>query len=343
MVDRRLRVLGAVIVAAVVCALVGVRPLTYAASRAPQPAPSERQALYQLYASDAALARARASATTASARLAKVRAAIGGLTTSVRIARGNVRVANRRLRAHLVALYRSEPLDSIDILLGAGSLGEAVDGIDLLNRSARSDARLARLTREGRRALARRSAQLERARSEAETRSRAADALVAGLARAVESKRALVAQLRARRLRVAQLDLQARAAVTRSRAITAPPASGGAPTPDAPPATATSQAPAAATQSATGSTSPGSTLVVSVTAYNLTGSTASGLPTGPGICATDPRVIPLGTRFTLPGYGTCLAADTGSAVIGATVDVWLAGQEAVSFGRKTVTITFLGT
>ena len=335
-----MRVLAAVIVAGIVCALVSSRPSTYAASRAPQPAAGERQALYELYARDAQLARARTGAATASTGLVKVRAAIGGLTASVRIARANVGIANRRLRVHLVALYRSEPLDSIDILLGAGSLGEAVDGIDLLARSVRNDARLARATRASRRALARQSAQLERARSEAESRSRAADALVRGLARAVESKRALVAQLRVRRLRVASLDAQARAAVLRSRAITAPPAAGGATTPVAPPATTAASQASAAPRGA--STSPGSTLVVSMTAYNLTGRTASGLPTGPGICATDPRVIPLGTRFTVPGYGTCLAADTGSAVIGNTIDVWLAGEEAVGFGRKTVTITFLG-
>ena len=342
MVDRRLRVLVAVIAAAVACVLVGVRPLSYAASRAPQPAASERQALYDLYASDAELARARASSVAASSRLSKARAAIDGLTTSVRIARANVQIADRHLRADLVALYRSAPLDSIDILLGAGSLGEAVDGIDLLNRSARNDARLARATRESRRAVARQSAELERARAEAESRARAGDQLVSELARAAESKRHLLAQLRARRLRVTRLDAQAHAAVQRSRAITTPPATGGAPAPRPPAGTLTSQTPAATSPAATVSTRPGSTLIVSVTAYNLTGTTASGLPTGPGICATDPRVIPLGTRFTLPGYGTCLAADTGSAVIGATVDVWLKGEEAVGFGRKTITITFLG-
>ena len=34
-------------------------------------------------------------------------------------------------------------------------------------------------------------------------------------------------------------------------------------------------------------------------------------------------MIPLGTRFDVPGYGPCVAADTGSAVIGATIDIWM--------------------
>jgi 3D (Asp-Asp-Asp) domain-containing protein len=42
---------------------------------------------------------------------------------------------------------------------------------------------------------------------------------------------------------------------------------------------------------------------------------------GYGICAVDPTVIPLGTRFYVPGYGTCLAADTGGLVKGMTVDL----------------------
>ncbi len=84
----------------------------------------------------------------------------------------------------------------------------------------------------------------------------------------------------------------------------------------------------------------GATLAVSSTAYSLPGHTASGLPVGLGICATDPRVIPLGTRFDIPGYGVCVAADTGSAVIGATIDIWMPDAQASVYGRQTVTITF---
>ena len=58
------------------------------------------------------------------------------------------------------------------------------------------------------------------------------------------------------------------------------------------------------------------------------GTRRAGLPVGQGICATDPRVIPLGTRFDVPGYGPCVAADTGSAVIGATIDIWMPDAQA---------------
>ena len=35
----------------------------------------------------------------------------------------------------------------------------------------------------------------------------------------------------------------------------------------------------------------------------------------------DPDFIPLGTRFFVPNYGPCLAADTGGAVKGNVIDL----------------------
>lgn len=52
--------------------------------------------------------------------------------------------------------------------------------------------------------------------------------------------------------------------------------------------------------------------------------TASGDPVGPGSIAVDPRVIPMGTRLFVEGYGEGVANDRGSAVNGRHVDVWRA-------------------
>ena len=53
-------------------------------------------------------------------------------------------------------------------------------------------------------------------------------------------------------------------------------------------------------------------------------------------------MIPLGTRFRVPGYGICLAADIGGAVKGAFVDVWVKTERAaLRWGVRTVTIRFL--
>ena len=51
------------------------------------------------------------------------------------------------------------------------------------------------------------------------------------------------------------------------------------------------------------------------------GITFSGIPLEFGICAVDPATIPLRTRFYVPGYGHCLAADIGGLINGYDVDL----------------------
>jgi 3D (Asp-Asp-Asp) domain-containing protein len=60
-----------------------------------------------------------------------------------------------------------------------------------------------------------------------------------------------------------------------------------------------------------------------VTGYVLQGYTATGTYVHPGTCAVDPRVIPLGSYVTISGLGTCHAEDTGGAIIGYRIDVWV--------------------
>jgi 3D (Asp-Asp-Asp) domain-containing protein len=61
-----------------------------------------------------------------------------------------------------------------------------------------------------------------------------------------------------------------------------------------------------------------------VTGYVLRGYTATGTYVHPGTCAVDPRVIPLGSYITIAGLGTCHAEDTGGAILGYRIDVWVA-------------------
>ena len=84
----------------------------------------------------------------------------------------------------------------------------------------------------------------------------------------------------------------------------------------------------------------GSTITVNSTGYAIRGRTATGVKTAPGVVAVDPSVIPLGTRMTIPGYGEGIAADTGGAVHGNTIDLWFPSiEQALQWGRRTVTIT----
>ncbi|MEG6585222.1 3D domain-containing protein [Dendrosporobacter sp. 1207_IL3150] len=72
------------------------------------------------------------------------------------------------------------------------------------------------------------------------------------------------------------------------------------------------------------------------------GITATGIPARRGIVAVDPDVIPLGTRVYIPGYGLALAADTGGAINGNTVDLCMeSSSEAWRFGRRMVKVYVL--
>jgi len=73
--------------------------------------------------------------------------------------------------------------------------------------------------------------------------------------------------------------------------------------------------------------------------YGCSGITASGRPAGHGIVAVDPRVIRLGTRLYIPGYGYAVAGDTGGAIRGNRIDLGFNSlTDALRFGRRAVTV-----
>lgn len=81
-------------------------------------------------------------------------------------------------------------------------------------------------------------------------------------------------------------------------------------------------------------------LKVDAVAYYLPGNTALGVPVRKGIVAVDPKLIPLGTKLHVPGYGPGLAADVGTAIKGRVIDLWFPSTaKARAWGRRSVTIT----
>jgi 3D (Asp-Asp-Asp) domain-containing protein len=76
--------------------------------------------------------------------------------------------------------------------------------------------------------------------------------------------------------------------------------------------------------------------------YGCSGRTAIGKRAGHGIVAVDPRVIPLGTKLYIPGYGQALAGDTGGAIRGNRIDLGFNSHgDAISFGRRPVVVYVL--
>ena len=73
-----------------------------------------------------------------------------------------------------------------------------------------------------------------------------------------------------------------------------------------------------------------------------TGVTAMGLPARYGVVAVDPRVIRLGSRLFIEGYGAAIAADTGGAIRGNRIDLCMDSlRSAINFGRQPVKVYVL--
>lgn len=72
------------------------------------------------------------------------------------------------------------------------------------------------------------------------------------------------------------------------------------------------------------------------------GITASGMKVRPGVVAVDPKVIPLGTKLYVEGYGEAIAADTGGAIKGNKIDLYYENlSDAYKFGRRNLTVYVL--
>jgi 3D (Asp-Asp-Asp) domain-containing protein len=68
----------------------------------------------------------------------------------------------------------------------------------------------------------------------------------------------------------------------------------------------------------------------------------TGLPLARGIVAVDPKVIPMGTRLYVEGYGAAIAADQGNAIKGNRIDLFFdSHQEGLNWGIKTIKVTIL--
>ena len=70
--------------------------------------------------------------------------------------------------------------------------------------------------------------------------------------------------------------------------------------------------------------------------------TASGMKSGHGVVAVDPKVIPLGSKLYVEGYGYAIAGDTGGAIKGNRVDVFFySSDETARWGRRWVRVFVL--
>ena len=241
-------------------------------------------------------------------------------------------------------------MSTLEVVFGARSLDDALTSIDDLNRMASQDAEVLSAVKATRLQLSRAAESLGEQAAALATATRAAAATAASLTRSRAERTAyLVSLSQQRKLTLAQIAAvvaRAQAAQVRSEAIMRAAAAKAATAKSvAVEATATATVTPAAKVPLTPPTSPIAaapgerSLTVTATGYAIRGRTATGLPTGWGVAAVDPTLIPLGTHMTVPGYGDAVAADIGSGIIGASIDLWFPSvAQANAWGRRTVTI-----
>ena len=75
---------------------------------------------------------------------------------------------------------------------------------------------------------------------------------------------------------------------------------------------------------------------------NAKGITRTGARATYGVVAVDPRVIPLGTKLYVEGYGFATALDTGSAIKGSRIDLCFdTYREAEMYGKRKIKVYVL--
>jgi 3D (Asp-Asp-Asp) domain-containing protein/peptidoglycan hydrolase CwlO-like protein len=308
---------------------------------------AEQAARLELFALQSRLDEARRALAGVEARLATVERARSSSRRQLAVARKTLAVAQQRLAGQVIALYTQDAPDALAIFLGAASFEDALDSVDALERSADATNRVVDQSRAAKAKVKRLLRSLTARQAELRGLRASAAAKTQELGAAESSRLAYIGRLRSERVlneqEIAQAvaaaeAAQAAASLEAAKAEVAPSISSigtevvvEAAPPEAPPPQPSPQAPVPTS---------GKQLVVVTTAYTLRGTTATGIPAGPGVVAVDPSVIPLGTRMTIPGYGEGVAADTGGAIKGNRIDLWVATEaEAAQWQWQTVTIT----
>ena len=287
-------------------------------------------ATLELYSLEAQLGRARTELADIEARRATLAREQASARTQLAVARQALLASQSELSDLARALYQQSGSDPLAVVLGAKSLEEAMAGLDGISRAAGQNNRIVEQARTARTRLTGLTARLAERDAELDGLAGAAEARAAALAATAAQRRGLIGELRRQQGlnagRIAAIQAEARTAATRTSAI----------------AVASPAPPLAPVEMAAPIVTPSGerTLTVSATGYTIRGRTSTGIPTAPGVVAVDPSVIPLGTRLTIPGYGVGIAADTGGAVQGNTIDVWFPTKaQALQWGRRVVTVT----
>jgi len=283
-----------------------------------------RGVVLELYSLDSRLARERTRLVELRIRAAQVKGELAAARERLRVAQRTLKVSERSLANRLQLLYEQGDTDPLAVVLGATSVADALGNLDSLDRIADQDRVVIEQTRVAKHNTVALTRGLQEKERHLQGLAQVASQSTLVLEQARSQRASYLATLSSRQqlnqAAIASYQQQALAIEAKARVVAAvSPGQSAVPVPIAP---------------------GGRSLTVVATGYSIRGHTATGAPTGWGVVAVDPSVIPLGTRMSIPGYGSGVAADTGSAIQGATIDLWFPTlAQARAWGRRTVTIS----
>ncbi|MHB1391398.1 MAG: 3D domain-containing protein [Thermoleophilia bacterium] len=281
---------------------------------------SYQQSLADLVAVNAEVDRTNAEIQTATQRRDEIQAQSQADQKLLNEVQSQLTAQQTSLEKRLLSTYKSDDIGYLEVVLGAGNFSDFLNRVDMVSLIAEDDRQLIASVQDTKKSVENKLTLLSQQQAElaalVDQLSSAQQNLLDAQARQQRVTDSIKSRMQDNQNMLAQLQAQAATIETNINNIQNN--SGGGTSP--PPA-------------------GGSSITVTATAYCLGGTTATGMPVGRGIIAVDPRVIPLGSRVHVSGYGDAIAADTGGAIQGNRIDVWLPCNEAYDWGVRTVTIT----
>ncbi|MHB1324633.1 MAG: 3D domain-containing protein [Thermoleophilia bacterium] len=288
-----------------------------------------QQALRDLVGVDREVTRYNNEIADTNQRRAAIQAAIAA--DQARLNEYQSQLNNRQgaLEKRLRGSYKSDDVGYLEMVMGAGDISDFLNRVDMINYIAEEDRQLITAVQDAKRSIEDKIANLSDMQNQlagtAEQLGTAQANLLDAQGRQQSVVGTLQSEMQANQGQLGQLQAEAASIEARmnemQRQATSASSDGGRSDYSPPPA------------------GGGASYSMEATAYCLGGTTATGMPVGHGIIAVDPSVIPLGSRVHVSGYGDAIAADTGGAIVGNRIDVWLPCGDAYAWGRRTVTVT----
>jgi len=287
-----------------------------------------QQALSDLVAVDSEVTRYSSQIDDTNQRRADIQASIAAEQSRLDEYQAQLSDREGALEKRLRSSYKSNEVSYLEVVMGAGDFSDFLNRVDMVNLIADEDRQLIESIEDAKNGLQNEINSLSDMQNQLAGTIEELSAAQSNLIDAQARQQGFVSSLQSQKLatdgQLAQMQAEAASIEARMNQIQ-------------------QEADSSADSGGSWSDSPpaggGASFTVESTAYCLGGTTATGMPVGRGIIAVDPSVIPLGSRVHVSGYGDAIAADTGGAIQGNIIDVWLPCGEAYSWGRRSVTIT----